>query len=111
MTPKNGKKNTKPRPGCHAWTPFAEVPIGYWEWSDGDWVRGSAPTAGLSMPSYLFEDRIPHPIRGVFTISQPTGDKTLYHEMGHKLINVSHEGAGPRQRRRVQLSAADWWRS
>ncbi len=72
---------------------LADVPIGYWEWIDGAWVRRSAPPAGLSMPSYLLEDRISPGIRGVFTISELGADKTLFHEMGHKLINVSHEGA------------------
>ncbi len=73
---------------------LAKVPIGYWEWVNGAWNRGSAPTGGLSMPSYLFEDRIPAAIQGVFTISYTAGAKTVFHEMGHKLINVSHEGAG-----------------
>ena len=53
----------------------------------------SIPTGGLSFPSYLFEDRIPRRFRGVITLCRDGGDigRTIAHELGHKLINVSHE--------------------
>jgi hypothetical protein len=53
----------------------------------------SIPTGGLSLPSYLFEERIPRRIRGVITICRRSGQggRTMAHELGHKLINVSHE--------------------
>ncbi|MEE3368976.1 MAG: hypothetical protein VX346_06495 [Planctomycetota bacterium] len=53
----------------------------------------SIPTGGLSLPAYLFETRIPHRIRGIITLCQQRGNggRTIAHELGHKLINVSHE--------------------
>ena len=53
----------------------------------------SIPTGGLSLPAYLFETRIPHRIRGVITLCQQRGNggRTIAHELGHKLMNVSHE--------------------
>ncbi|HAA70065.1 MAG TPA: hypothetical protein DCE55_13080 [Planctomycetaceae bacterium] len=53
----------------------------------------SIPTGGLSLPAYLFETRIPRRIRGVITLCQQRGNggRTIAHELGHKLINVSHE--------------------
>ena len=53
----------------------------------------SIPTGGLSLPAYLFETRIPRRIRGVITLCRRSGKggRTIAHELGHKLINVSHE--------------------
>ena len=53
----------------------------------------SIPTGGLSLPAYLFETRIPRRIRGVITLCRQNGKggRTIAHELGHKLINVSHE--------------------
>ena len=53
----------------------------------------SIPTGGLSLPAYLFETRIPRRIRGVITLCRQSGKggRTIAHELGHKLINVSHE--------------------
>ena len=53
----------------------------------------SIPTGGLSLPAYLFESRIPRRIRGVITLCKHSGPhgRTIAHELGHKLINVSHE--------------------
>ena len=53
----------------------------------------SIPTGGLSLPAYLFETRMPRRIRGVITVCRHKGDvgRLLAHELGHKLINVSHE--------------------
>ena len=53
----------------------------------------SIPTGGLSLPAYLFETRIPRRIRGVITLCRQggKGGRTIAHELGHKLMNVSHE--------------------
>ncbi len=53
----------------------------------------SIPTGGLSLPAYLFEARIPRRIRGVITLCRQSGKggRTIAHELGHKLMNVSHE--------------------
>ncbi len=46
----------------------------------------------MSFPPYYFADRIPADIRGFISMSSSGGTRTLAHELGHKLINVSHEG-------------------
>jgi hypothetical protein len=47
----------------------------------------------LSFPGYIFADRIPRHLRGVITTQNKGGNyRTLAHELGHKLFNVSHEG-------------------
>lgn len=53
----------------------------------------SISTGGLSLPAYLLETRIPRRIRGAITICRNSGitGRLLAHELGHKLINVSHE--------------------
>ena len=50
-------------------------------------------TSGLSLPAYLFETRIPRRIRGAITLTRKSGQhgRLIAHELGHKLINVSHE--------------------
>ena len=50
-------------------------------------------TSGLSLPAYLFEARIPRRVRGVITLTRKGGEhgRLIAHELGHKLINVSHE--------------------
>lgn len=46
----------------------------------------------LSFPGYIFADRIPRHLRGVITTRRVGGVyRTLAHELGHKLFNVSHE--------------------
>lgn len=59
----------------------------------GRWVSVSSSTSAVSFPPYMFADRIPERLRGVISLqrSKP-GRKTMAHELGHKLINVSHEG-------------------
>ena len=51
------------------------------------------PTGGLSLPGYMFGKRIPRRIRGAITLCRQKGPggRTIAHELGHKLINVSHE--------------------
>lgn len=52
-------------------------------------------TSGLSFPGYMHGDTIPRALRGVISITnlRRTEDswKTIAHELGHKLMNVSHE--------------------
>lgn len=67
------------------------VPLSYYEHVDGQWVLDTVGTGGLSFPPYMHGDRIPAHLRGVITMSGPG---PLAHELGHKLINVSHEGVG-----------------
>lgn len=58
----------------------------------GAWELQTVPTNALSFPAYSLEDRIPRRLRGVITIQNAfIGDKVIAHELGHKLINVSHE--------------------
>lgn len=52
-------------------------------------------TSGLSFPGYMHGDQIPRELRGVITITNLRKNKdswkTIAHELGHKLMNVSHE--------------------
>ncbi|MBL4594143.1 MAG: hypothetical protein JKX68_10055 [Flavobacteriales bacterium] len=61
---------------------------------DGTWkVSDPYPTGAMSYPAYVLHNRIPRNVRGVITQQQSRASRrTLAHEMGHKLINVSHEG-------------------
>lgn len=71
-----------------------QVRMAYYDRSDADGPQiKSIPTGGLSLPAYLFEARIPGRIRGVITLCRQSGQhgRTMAHELGHKLINVSHE--------------------
>lgn len=69
--------------------PFIEVSEGR------NWVVKSVRTGGLSFPSYTYHSNIPENLRGIITISNlQRKDRlrgTVAHEIGHKLINVSHE--------------------
>ncbi len=67
------------------------VPLSYYEHRDGEWVLDTVGTGGLSFPPYMHVGGIPRHLRGVITLS---GHGPLAHELGHKLINVSHEGVG-----------------
>lgn len=60
--------------------------------ANGTWkVSDSVATGALSFPTYILQDRLPRDPRGVITMEQSSG-VTLAHELGHKLINVPHEG-------------------
>ena len=52
-------------------------------------------TGGLSFPSYSYPGTIPKPYRGVISLSnleRPDRQRrTIAHEIGHKVMNVSHE--------------------
>ncbi|MBL4633045.1 MAG: hypothetical protein JKY56_04190 [Kofleriaceae bacterium] len=76
-----------------------EAPIAYYDWDGSEWSYQTAPTGGLSFPPYAYADRIPAGIRGVITLSFQQAPffpetRVLSHEIGHKIINVSHEGVG-----------------
>lgn len=72
------------------------VKIGWWELdSEGKWKYVKAATSACSFPGYSFGKNIPLRVRGAITISSKwISSRTLGHELGHKLINVSHEGVG-----------------
>lgn len=55
------------------------------------WVKVESKTSAVSFPPYVYADRIPEHLRGIISIQKSKG-RTMAHELGHKLINVSHEG-------------------
>lgn len=64
--------------------------------SDGrNWIIKSVRTGGLSFPTYAYVKEIPEEFRGVITITNlerpDRTRRTVAHEIGHKVINVSHE--------------------
>lgn len=81
--------------GVSMWNPI--------EGDDGFVAWEKISTSAVSFPSYMYSGGLPERLAGVITFnpsdawfkrSQGTQHKTLAHELGHKLINVSHEGAG-----------------
>jgi hypothetical protein len=55
------------------------------------WESRTISTGGLSFPTYSYHD-LPQHLRGVITVTRnDAGRRLLAHELGHKLINVSHE--------------------
>lgn len=69
--------------------PFLEVSEGR------NWTMKSVRTGGLSFPTYMYTDRIDSTYRGVITLTNLKREdryrKTIAHELGHKVMNVSHE--------------------
>lgn len=60
--------------------------------TEGTWVLETIPTNALSFPTYSLEDRIPRRLRGVISMQNAfISRKVIAHELGHKLMNVSHE--------------------
>lgn len=59
------------------------------------WTLRTITTSGLSFPGYSYGATLPRYLRGVITITDLTRNdrswKTIAHELGHKLMNVSHE--------------------
>lgn len=58
------------------------------------WQLKTIATNALSFPGYSHRDTIPRHLRGVITLTnlaRPQSWKTVAHELGHKLINASHE--------------------
>ena len=60
-----------------------------------NWTMNTVRTGGLSFPTYSYVDQIPRAYRGVITITNLTRPDrlrgTIAHEIGHKVMNVSHE--------------------
>jgi len=69
--------------------PFLEISEGR------NWTVKMVRTGGLSFPSYSYFNTIPKPYRGVVTITNLSTPnrlrRTIAHEIGHKVMNVSHE--------------------
>ena len=67
----------------------------YFEDLDGgrNWAPKVVNTGGLSFPSYMYGSEIPRRLRGVITLTRHDGERNriIAHELGHKLMNVSHE--------------------
>jgi hypothetical protein len=59
------------------------------------WQPKTISTGGLSFPGYMYGATMPRHLRGAITITDLVKSedswKTVAHELGHKLINVSHE--------------------
>jgi hypothetical protein len=76
--------------------PLNDLTVSWYERDETNaWQKVTSPTSAISFPPYMFADRIPKHLRGVisFQRSKP-GRRVMAHELGHKLINVSHEGLG-----------------
>ncbi len=58
-----------------------------------NWTPRLVRTGGLSFPSYIHGGNIPDRIRGVITLTRQDSEnyRIIAHELGHKLMNVSHE--------------------
>jgi hypothetical protein len=55
------------------------------------WELRTITTGGLSFPSYIYQ-QIPRHMRGVITVNRSDPLRGIVaHELGHKLMNVSHE--------------------
>lgn len=69
--------------------PFLEVSEGR------NWTMKTVRTGGLSFPTYSYYNTLPAAFRGVITITNLARPdryrKTVAHELGHKVMNVSHE--------------------
>ncbi|MEP0986034.1 hypothetical protein [Ekhidna sp.] len=69
--------------------PFLEVSEGR------NWTMKSVRTGGLSFPTYSYVGTIDPAYRGVITLTnlkrKDRFRKTIAHELGHKVMNVSHE--------------------
>ena len=61
---------------------------------DRTWALKTVATRAMSFPGYSYRDTIPRHLRGVISLTDlamPLSWKTVAHELGHKLINASHE--------------------
>lgn len=73
-----------------------DVIMPFLERSDArNWTVKMVRTGGLSFPSYSYYGTMPRAYRGVITLdnlSTPSrARRTVAHEIGHKVMNVSHE--------------------
>ena len=69
--------------------PFLEVS------EERNWTMKTVRTGGLSFPTYSYCNTLPDAFRGIITITNLARPdryhKTVAHEIGHKVMNVSHE--------------------
>ncbi len=60
-----------------------------------NWTMKTVRTGGLSFATYAYVNTLPAAFRGIITISNLTRPdryrRTVAHEIGHKVMNVSHE--------------------
>ena len=75
---------------------FQDVFFPFLTVSEGrNWTMKTVRTGGLSFPSYSYPGTIPKPYRGVISLSNLERPdrlrRTIAHEIGHKVMNVSHE--------------------
>ena len=73
-----------------------DVFMTFYEQSDfRTWQPKTISTGGLSFPGYMYGATMPRHLRGAITITDLVKSedswKTIAHELGHKLLNVSHE--------------------
>ncbi|MEM7646735.1 MAG: hypothetical protein AAF203_07500, partial [Pseudomonadota bacterium] len=60
---------------------------------NGRWKKVTSGTSAISIPTYSYGEGLPKDVRGTITFQRSKPHrKTMAHELGHKLINVSHEG-------------------
>jgi hypothetical protein len=74
--------------------PLNDLTVSWYERNgEGAWEQVTASTSAISFPPYMLANRVPRHLKGVvsFQRSKP-GRRVMAHELGHKLINVSHEG-------------------
>ena len=63
----------------------------YEQLDERTWAPRTIATGGLSFPGYSYPD-IPKRLRGVITVNKTYEVRSVVaHELGHKLMNVSHE--------------------
>lgn len=63
----------------------------YEQQDERTWEARTIATGGLSFPTYSYQ-LIPRRLRGVITVNKSVPVRSIVaHELGHKLINVSHE--------------------
>ncbi len=63
----------------------------YEQLDERTWAPRSIATGGLSFPGYSYPD-MPKRLRGVITVNKTYEVRSVVaHELGHKLMNVSHE--------------------
>jgi len=74
--------------------PINGLTVAWYERDESNsWQEVTSPTSAISFPPYSFADRIPKHLRGVISFQRSKPNRrVLAHELGHKLINVSHEG-------------------
>ncbi len=74
--------------------PLSDLTVSWYERDENNaWQKVTSPTSAISFPSYLLADRIPKHLRGVISFQRSKPNRrVMAHELGHKLINVSHEG-------------------